>query len=252
MRRNIGTFILSCIMLILYNNTFGFNCRRYEVGNNLILISHETSGDTIRDADGNLYTTITIGTQVWLLENLKTTRYNDGTYIPLVRVDAEWGKLSTPGYCWYNNDSVKNKNIYGALYNWYAVNTGKLCPKGWHVPTDQEWTILGSYLGGETTVMRGEDTPSGGKMKEADTTHWASPNTGANNSSGFTALPAGTRGGGSGTFRVLGSYTGWWTSSEALPSYAWYRTISFASSTINRDFGHLETTGFSVRCLRNN
>ena len=102
---------------------------------------------TVTDIDGNVYHLITIGTQVWLVENLKTTRYNDGAPIPLVTDSAAWSLLTTPGYCWYNND-IANKNPNGALYNWFAVNTGKLAPTGWHVPTDAEWTILTTFLGG--------------------------------------------------------------------------------------------------------
>ena len=94
------------------------------------------------------------------------------------------GRLTTPGYCWYNNDENANKNIYGALYNWYTVNTGKLCPAGWHVQTNEEWGLLTTYLGGNNIP---------GKLKEAGTAHWASPNTGATNESGFTAMPGGQR-----------------------------------------------------------
>ena len=117
--------------------------------------------------------------------NLKTTKYNDGTSIPNVTNDTSWSNLTTGAYCWYNND-VSYKNPYGALYNWYAVNTGKLAPKGWHVPSDAEWTTLITYLGGESIA--------GGKLKEAGTTHWLSPNTEATNSTGFSALPGGRRG----------------------------------------------------------
>jgi len=206
--------------------------------------------DSVVDIDGNVYHTITIGKQVWMKENLKTTKYNDGTAIPLVADNAEWGKLTSPGYCWYDNNEAKYKNPYGALYNWYAASTGKLCPTGWHVPTDPEWTILTSHFGGENTAFSGGETSAGGKLKEADTTHWASPNAGADNSSGFTALPGGTRGGGSGTYRVLGREGGWWSATEVTKTFAWYRTITFAGANVNRDFGHLESTGFSVRCIK--
>ncbi|MFZ4572381.1 MAG: fibrobacter succinogenes major paralogous domain-containing protein [Bacteroidales bacterium] len=104
---------------------------------------------TTTDVDGNLYHSVTIGTQVWMDENLKTTKYNDGSSIPLVTDSIAWINMTTPGYCWYHNNAAAYKNTYGALYNWYAVNTGKLAPTGWHVPTDAEWTILVAYLGGE-------------------------------------------------------------------------------------------------------
>jgi len=105
---------------------------------------------TVTDIDGNVYHIVAIGTQVWMAENLKTTKYNDGTFIPLVTDSTAWGNLSTPGYCWYNNDAATYKNTYGALYNWFTVNTGKLSPKGWHIPSDTEWETLITYLGGES------------------------------------------------------------------------------------------------------
>ena len=112
---------------------------------------------SVKDGDGNTYSTVTIGTQIWLGENLKTTKYNDKTEIPLVTDDTEWEGLTTPGYCWYNNNS-SYKNTYGALYNWYAVNTGKLCPSGWHVPSNTEWTALEDYLIANGFNYDGSDT----------------------------------------------------------------------------------------------
>jgi len=137
------------------------------------------------DIDGNVYNTITIGTQIWMKENLKTTKYNDGSSIPLVTDNTAWINLSTPGYCWYNNDAATYKSAYGAMYNWYTVNTGKICPPNWHVPTDTQWETLITYLGGKIIA--------GGKMKETGTAHWTSPNIGATNETGFTALPGGYR-----------------------------------------------------------
>ncbi|MGB4293792.1 MAG: FISUMP domain-containing protein, partial [Bacteroidales bacterium] len=99
----------------------------------------------MNDVDGNRYKVIMIGNQLWMAENLRTTKYNDGTPIPLVTDNTAWSNLTSPGYCWYDNNST-NKDTYGALYNWYTVNTGKLCPSGWHVPSDDEWTIMQNYL----------------------------------------------------------------------------------------------------------
>ncbi len=110
------------------------------------------------DKNNNNYTVVKIGNQTWMAENLKTTRFNDGTPIPLVSDNTTWSTLSTPGYCWYNNDSVNFKDFGGALYNWYAVNTAKLAPPGWHVPTDAEWTTLTNYVGGLDVA--------GGKLKK--------------------------------------------------------------------------------------
>ena len=108
-----------------------------------------TEKNTVTDVDGNTYKTVIIGTQVWMAENLKTTKYNDGIQIPLVTDPITWINLKSAAYCWYNNDLATNKNIYGAIYNWLVVNTGKLCPIGWHVPSDTEWTTLTTFLGGE-------------------------------------------------------------------------------------------------------
>ena len=194
---------------------------------------------TVTDIDGNVYHTVTIGTQVWMVENLKTTKYNDGTVIPLVADSVAWINLTMSGYCWYH-DSITYKEPYGALYNWYAVRTGKLAPKGWHIPTDSEWTILTTYLGG--------DSIAGGNMKEAGLTHWNSPNTGATNSSGFTALPGGGRNL-DGIFNSMVGYGGWWTSTEFSATDAWNRSLSSYKAVVYR-CNYSKKDGFSVRCVR--
>ncbi|MCB9001260.1 MAG: fibrobacter succinogenes major paralogous domain-containing protein [Bacteroidales bacterium] len=182
--------------------------KAYIVIQNVTIYSKQTkittTNGTVTDIDGNTYITVTIGNQVWMAENLKTTHYNDGTAIPNVTDGNEWAALTTGAYCWYSN-ATAYKDTYGALYNWYAVNTGKLAPTGWHVATDAEWTTLTTYLGGESVA--------GGKLKETDTTHWASPNTGATNETGFTALPGGYRGRG-GAFGGIGGYGYWWSATE--------------------------------------
>jgi len=204
----------------------------------------------IQDADGNVYHADTIGTQVWLIENLKTTHYNDNSPITPVTDPATWIGRTTEAYCWFNNDAGTYKNTYGALYNWYAVNTGKLCPAGWHVPSDDEWTTLINYLGGPTVA--------GGKLKESGTAHWATPNTGADNSKGFTALPGGSRYVGTsilfvpGNFYANGSYGFWWSSTENTSSLtnAWHQYITSGSGAIVRQTGS-KGLGFSVRCIKN-
>ena len=199
---------------------------------------------TVKDIDGNIYHTVTIGTQTWMTENLKTTHYNDGTDIPLVAEDADWASLVTPAYCWYNNDAATNKNKYGAMYNWFAVETGKLAPVGWHVPTDAEWTTLATYLGGEEVA--------GGKLKEAGTTNWLTPNTGATNSTGFAALPGGWRSWEKeGEFSPLGGTMGiWWSSTESETLNAWISGMLYNNSTLGRAPDFYKMDGLSVRCVR--
>ena len=195
---------------------------------------------TVVDADGNIYHAVTIGTQVWMVENLKTTRYNDGSAIPLDTNGGTWGGLTTGAYCWYNNDSGSNKNTFGALYNWNAVSTGKLAPTGWHVPTDSEWTVLTTFFGGESAA--------GGALKSTGTTYWLAPNTGATNSSGFSALPGGYRFTNGGFFRI--DSTGyWWTATTIDATFLWGRQMNFNNANVYMTSNN-HPYGFSVRCLR--
>lgn len=197
----------------------------------------------VTDIDHNSYKTVKIGTQVWMAENLKTTKLNDVTAIPLVTDNIEWTNAITPAYCWYENDSATYKATYGALYNWYTGATGKLCPTGWHVPSDEEWHTLTAYLGG--------DTVASGKLKETGTTHWATPNAGATNETGFTALPGGIRGG-LGLFYAISYLGGWWSATNwhqtgaAIPRY-----IEYSDIWVDADIQY-ESGGLSVRCLKDN
>jgi uncharacterized protein (TIGR02145 family) len=196
---------------------------------------------TCTDSDGNNYSTVTIGNQIWMVENLKTTRYNDGTSIPFVTDDEVWMYLTTPAYCWYNNDAETYKDTYGALYNWFTVNTGKLAPSGWSVPTNEDWTLLAGSLGGEDG--------SGSKMKETGVLHWDYPNFFASNESGFTALPGGGRFS-DGSFSDLSDHAYWWSETENLQYYVWIRFLSSNSEDIiSSGYGYKEY-GFSVRCVK--
>jgi uncharacterized protein (TIGR02145 family) len=193
----------------------------------------------VADADNNYYYSVTIGTQTWLLENLKTTLYRDGTAIPLVTENTAWKNLTTPGYCWYNNDEAKYESAYGALYNWYTVSTGKLCPAGWHVPANSEWITLTNYLGGESLA--------GNKLKEAGSTHWGDLNNGTNET-GFTALPGGDRKD-DGSFSDNGSSGFWWSVSSALPTSSYYAVLYSSSGSLVRG-GNPNVFGYSVRCIK--
>jgi uncharacterized protein (TIGR02145 family) len=196
----------------------------------------------LQDADGNVYDTVHIGNQIWMKQNLKTTHYRDGSKIPNVTDGTTWSGLANDAYCWYNNDSITYNNPYGALYNWYAISDNRnVCPTGWHVPTDAEWTTLTDYLGGTSIA--------GGKLKETGTTHWQTPNTGATNITGFTALPSGYRYL-DGAFYGNGGYLDWWSSTEYSAKDAYSRSMSYASNAADRNFDSKED-GFSVRCLHN-
>jgi len=203
----------------------------------------KTYSTAVTDIDGNVYHTINIGTQTWMVENLKTTKLNDGTAIPQIIDKATWAGLSTPGYCWYNNDSTKNKiTKYGAIYNWYTVNTAKLAPKGWHVPTDAEWYILTTFLGG--------DDIAGGKLKETGLANWVDPNTGATNITGFSALPTGNRGNNDGTFQDFGIGGFWWTSTDINGYFSYFRSLGCYGAGVGRS-GSQRINGLAVRCVRN-
>jgi len=197
--------------------------------------------DTVTDIDGNIYQTVTIGTQVWMAENLKTTRYSNGEAIPLVTVDSLWPKLRSGAYCRYNND-YRHAELYGNLYNWYAVTDERqLAPEGWHVPTDAEWQILVDYLGGKDVA--------GGKMKQTGATMWQEPNTGATNASGFCGLPGGYRHYRYGTSIYKGVYALFWSSTQGTDWYAFYRELTHINTAVNRNYGD-KPNGFSVRCIR--
>ncbi len=197
--------------------------------------------DTFQDVDGNIYTTVKIGEQLWMKENLRTTRFSNGKSITHTTSMQPWCDLDKPGYCWYNNNQDSFGNDYGALYNWYTVDHGKLCPKGWHVPSDGDWSELVLYLGGLDVA--------GGKLKEKDTTHWYSPNEGADNSSGFTALPGGYRSGINGTYNKIGEHAYWWSSTPKSSECSWFRSLSHYHAHIDRSSSY-NNYGLSVRCVR--
>lgn len=223
----------------IQNNLIGTDQKTQTITFNVIQEDTQNGG-TVMDIDGNVYQTVTIGSQVWMAENLKTTKYNDGTSIPNVTDASEWLNLSTPGYCWYDND-ISYSNPYGALYNWYTVNTGKLAPTGWHVPSDDEWTTLTDYLGGEISA--------GSKLKESGTLHWYGSNLGATNETGFTALPGGVRGW-LGVFGNISLYGNWWSSTENSESAAWNRSIIYSNINVDRGGGANKVIGLSVRCVK--
>ena len=239
----IGSFISNITGLTVgttyFVRAYATNSAGTAYGNELSFTTTAPPVSTVTDYDGNVYDIITIGTQDWLKQNLKTTHYKNGAAITYPGTDnTAWQNNTTGAYAWYNNDEATYKNTYGALYNWYAVNTGNLCPTGWHVPTDAEWTTLTTYLGGESIA--------GGKLKA--TTLWNSPNTGATNSSGFTAFPGGGRGG-YGSYGNIGDYGTWWSSTESDAAFAWDREMNYYDGDVGSYYGG-KTFGLSVRCVR--
>lgn len=196
-------------------------------------------GGTVTDIDGNIYHTDTIGTQIWMVENLKTTRYRNGDVIPNVTDKKSWVSLRTGAYSDYNNNS-ENSAIYGRLYNWYTIyDTRNIAPVGWHVPTDAEWTILTNYLGGVDAA--------GGQLKEAGFAHWSSPNFGATNETGFTALPAGRRDY-EGLFYDMGRVCNMWSSTvSAIRSM--HRRLWHSYSNVGV-FSEMKEEGYSIRCVK--
>ena len=192
----------------------------------------------VTDIDGNVYPTIMIGDQEWMAENLRTSKYRDATSIPQVTDNTAWANLLTGAWCWFGNNDGYDRP-YGKLYNWYAVNDPKgLCPAGWHVPSNTEWSTLNDFLGGFSVA--------GGHMKEAGTTHWLSPNAGATNASGFTGLPGGGR---DNLFHGLGDLGFWWSSTQETTSQARYRRLNNLNSFAENPFND-KWQGLSVRCVK--
>lgn len=221
------------------------SCKKDETGNN-----NFTCGDAITDADGNVYNTVQIGSQCWMKENLKVS-----SGIPEVTDDTLWRWNTTPAWCYYDNDPA-NGATYGKLYNWYAVETGSLCPSGWHIPTDAEWQTLEMSLGMSQTEAdqvggpRGDSANIGGQLQA--TNLWNNPNTDVTNSSGFTALPGGFRSD-RGIFGIvgnsgIGNFGGLWSSSESNTFGAWYRFLTGGSGVAR--YADLKGAGYSCRCLR--
>jgi uncharacterized protein (TIGR02145 family) len=206
---------------------------------------------TVTDIEGNTYKTVKTGEQEWMAENLRTSKYADSSEIPNVTDNTIWAANITGAYCDYANNP-SNSVVYGRLYNWYiasSTNPQNVCPTGWHVPTDTDWTTLEAYLGG----IRAEYSPVcniGGKLKEPGTIHWISPNSGATNESGFSAIPGGVREP-DGVFNLLGTQAVWWSATEFDLSNAWNRNLlNYSTDDFRTDLN--KNYGYSVRCIKDN
>lgn len=224
--------ITPLFLLILFSS-----CKKQEI--------KEVQKETVTDIDGNVYNTVTIGNQIWMTENLKVTRYRNGDPILKITNQTDWQNANTGAYCSYNNvDS--NSKTYGYLYNWFSVgDSRKIAPAGWHIPTFEEWFTLHYFLGGQTVA--------GGKMKKTGIEYWISPNSGADNSSEFSALPGGIRSNLGGTSPFWGQrfYGFWWSTTEEITNtqQAHYRSLTHNSPFIN--WGILiKYDGLSIRCIK--
>lgn len=221
-------FLVVTVVLLLPN------CQKDE-DNDTSSTPEIVKGEDVTDIDGNVYHTVIIGTQQWMVENLKTTKFNDGSSIPTETDNATWISLTTPGYCWYNNGEYYKKT-YGALYNWYAVNTGKLAPGGWHVPGVNEWKTLINYLGGTSVA--------GGKLKETGLKHWKGPNEKSTNEVGFTALPGGYRN--ANGCEEMGVECYFWSAQSGI-----FLNLSYLGPSIwISPWATSDCIGLSVRCIK--
>ena len=202
--------------------------------------------DSIVDIDGNKYKTIGIGTQVWMQENLRVTHFNDGSKISLLNQSGDWylnNDLNTPAYCWYDNDSVNNYSPYGALYNFYSIETGLLCPTGWHVSSQTEWETLVNYLGGKEIA--------GGKLKDYFGNYWTSPNHCIENNGYFIGLPGGYRHSRNGTYYAKGLLGCWWANRISKEDNSMALQISLENSEIFTTETYVnKNVGASVRCVK--
>lgn len=200
----------------------------------------EKPPEPVTDIDGNTYKTIRIGTQTWMAENLKTTKFNNGKDITLVTDSVAWRNLTKPGYCLYNKYDTAYKRSYGALYNGYTIDSGKICPTGWHVPENVEWQLLSTFLA--------DSIYGGGKLKETGTSHWKTPNKGATNSTGFTALPAGIRYF-EGSFTAILYYTCFWSGTDTGSVNEWYFSLYYGDAQLKMS-SVSKKHGFSIRCIK--
>ena len=192
----------------------------------------------VSDFEGNSYRTVKAGSQWWMAQDLRTTKLNNGVPIPVKTDINDWVNTPNPAMCYYENDTA-NGTTYGALYNYNAVSSEKICPVGWHVPTQEEWTALANTLGGNDIA--------GGKMKETGTAHWNNPNTGATNESKFTAVPSGSRTE-QGYFGGLHNYSLWWTRT-LYSTGAWARDATYGDIKSSQSCQALRS-GLSIRCVR--
>jgi Fibrobacter succinogenes major domain (Fib_succ_major). len=251
------SLLVPALIFVMAIFLFSFLVSRFSGGGNKHHVDNLSPYNFVDPRDNEPYNTVKIGDQIWMAENLKAVKFNDGTPIPLVKDKTSWQNLQTPGYCWYNNHKRTFRETYGALYNWYAVNSGSLCPAGWSVPADSDWTKLGKFVGDSIDwMMRGDTVPlpevAGIKLKEAGNNHWLFRDSiFSTDDFGFKALPAGDR-------TIYGVFWGinqegsWWSSTEVVYDKrdAKNRELDFDANGIT-DIEQYKQTGMSVRCIKN-
>ncbi len=245
MKKKFLTVLIAGVILVA-SVSFSESCKKDDPTTDSPITVTEDS--PVTDIDGNVYRTVKIGNQIWMVESLRTTRFNDGQPIPNVIatsagiIDPAWGNIKTAAYCFGNYNSSL-RLIYGAWYNWYAVNTGKLAPIGWHVPTVAEWNTLIEYLGGKSVA--------GGKMKSPGTDYWFSPNLGATNSSGFSAYPAGYRNYDGLVPNLTGDLVSFWASDQANANEGCGARLNSDSKECRiGEYSVKKSYGYSVRCVK--
>ena len=215
------------------------------------------NGAAWRTMDGGAPTnpvsaTVTICSQIWMTQNLSVGKYRNGDTIPQVKDSAAWAALTTGAWCWYKNDSATYGATYGRLYNWYAATDPRgLAPTGWHIPTEMEWDVLVKCVdaGADTSIVGNQSNTAGGALKETGTSRWSSPNGGATNSSGFTALPGGLRSA-TNLFLNVGTFGYFWTSTSYDTINAWFHRLNSTDANAYRKNDKTKTSGFSVRCVK--
>jgi len=227
--------ILICSLTMLFQN-----CKK-EVDNN----DNPQPITSVKDIEGNVYQAITIGNQVWTKQNLKTKKLNDGGIIPIVTEDADWTNKTSPAMSFYNNQEAAHKHVFGGLYNWYAVNTNKLCPVGWRIPNSNDYQTLMNTLGG-AAIAGGKLKDTG--LKQAETGYWEIPNEGATNSSHFTGLPGGYRSANA-SFAGFGSSGNWWLRDEMNTELGQYLMLHFQQTEAKKE-QISKKTGMSIRCIK--
>jgi len=227
---------------IYYVRAYAVNSQGTAYGTEVTFMTQQVSSTSVTDIDGNEYPVVTIGTQTWMKENLKTTRYRNGEAIPTGLNDNAWNNTITGAFVNYNNETANNA-VYGRLYNWYTgIDTRNVAPAGWHVPTVSEWMTLINFLGG--------DNLAGAELKEDGLGHWITPNTGATNSSGFKAIPGGYRQN-DGAFAALGNAGYWWTNTEASPGGADAEAVAlFYDRSESPQVTGNKKIGASIRCIK--